>query len=373
MKIGYDYFPATTHAPGLGRYSRELVRAIASLKPADLELQLLDLGRGKRVFKGSTLGLPPAAAWIRHRERHLPRRLVSWVDRFLGFGADGWVGGCDVFHHTAPQPLLVEHAIEILPLPELPPEDSTAHEKLATRLKRIEHVVVFSEHYRSEVVRRFEWPEDRIHVTPVGCDHWVRELDSLPELAPQPTILVLGAMREDRFPHLIRRAFEVVLAKRPDCRLIFCGRPGDAAEQFLRDRRFSGARNSIEWIDEPDEDELPTLVAEASTLVHLSREEGTAVTVLEALRAGVPVVCSPLPAYQEVLGETALYASSEKKRHVELASLIETSLDSASDKDARAKRIALATPYDWANCARQTIEVWKKVLETTEPRRQERT
>ena len=27
-RIGLDYWPATTHAPGIGRYARELVRAL---------------------------------------------------------------------------------------------------------------------------------------------------------------------------------------------------------------------------------------------------------------------------------------------------------------------------------------------------------
>lgn len=369
MKVGFDYFPATTHAPGLGRYARELVRAMAQLEPDDLKLELLDLGRGKRTIEDSALGLPSNEKWVRRRRKHVPRRLVNLVDRMLGFGADGWVGGCDVFHHSAPEPLLVEHAIEVLPIPELPLEDSPGHDRLAARLKRIEHIVVFSEHYRSEVIRRFEWPVDRIHVTPVGCDHWVRDQGASVELAEQPTILVLGALREDRYPHLIRRAFELVLAKQPECRLIFCGRPGDAAEQFLRDRRFSGARNSIEWIDQPKEAELPELVASASALVHLSREEGTPVTVLEGFRAGVPVVCSQLPAFEEVLGDKALYATHEKKSHVKLAVAIEAALASANDPAARAERVALATPFSWEACARETLAVWLKIVETTPPRR----
>lgn len=369
MKVGFDYFPATTHAPGLGRYARELVRAIAQLEPADLKLELLDLGRGKRTLKGKALGLPTDEKWLRRRQKHVPRRLVNLIDRLLGFGADGWVGGCDVFHHSAPEPLLVEHAIEILPIPELPLEESEAHADLAERLKRIEHIVVFSEHYRTEVIRRFGWPTDRIHMTPVGCDHWVRDQEAPVALAEDPIILVLGALREDRYPHLIRRAFELVLAKQPKCRLVFCGRPGDAAEQFLRDRRFSGARNSIEWIDEPKESELPELVASASVLVHLSRDEGTPVTVLEGLRAGVPVVCSQLPAFEEVLGDIAFFASSKKKSEGKLAIAIESALASAHDQEARAARIALATPFSWENCARETLAVWNKVLETTPPRR----
>ena len=370
MKVGYDYFPAVTHAPGRGRYARELARALAELEPEDVDLRLFDLGRGERPIPREALGPVDRRDWIRRNELHWPRRLVSWADRFLGFGADGWVGGCDVFHHTAPVPLLVEHAIEIFPLPELPPIGSKDSDDLAQQLERIEHVIVFSEHLRGEVIQRFDWEEERIHVTPVGCDHWVRELPSLPEPDDPPYLLVLGALREVRSPHRIRKSFERLVPKYPGLRLVFCGRPGDAAEQFMRDRRFSGARDAIEWIDEPDERELPELVAKASALVHLNVEEGTAVTVLEALRAGVPVACSRLPALTEALGGLATYVADEKRGEPDpLDAAIETALASAKDPEARTARIELAKPYSWEQCARRTFEVWQRVLETTAPRR----
>ena len=370
MKVGFDYYPATTHAPGRGRYARELVRALVSLPPKDLQLRLLDLGRGERSIPTDTLGLPDKAEWLEHNVKRVPRRLVNWGDRFLGFGADGWVGGCNVFHHTSPAPLLVEHAIEILPVPELPPAESEASEVFGKSLDRIEHIVVFSNHLQQEIVRRYGWSTERVHVTQVGCDHWVRDLDVPPLPDDPPYLLVLGALREQRFPHRIRRSFERLRSQIDGLRLIFCGRPGDAAEQFLRDRRFSGARNDIEWIDRPNERHLPELVARASALVHLNTDEGTAVTVLEALRAGVPVVCSHLPALVEVLGNVAHYVGDEGKREDNtLDQGILAALKSSKDPRAREQRIALAAPFDWRRCATRTLELWKHVLETTPPRR----
>lgn len=370
MKVGFDYFPAVTHAPGRGRYARELVRALAELAPEEVDLRLFDMGRGDRAIPTSALGPIDGRDWIRRKILKWPRRLVGWVDRAFGFGADGWVGGCDLFHHTSPEPLLVEHAIEIMPIPELPPDGTTASEVIRKQLVRIEHVVVFSNSLKAEVIRRYEWPEDRIHVTPVGCDHWVRELDGLPEPSDPPYLLVLGAMREVRSPHRIRKSFERLAGKHEGLRLVFCGRAGDASEQFLRDRRFSAARDSLEWIDQPDERELPALVAKASVLVHLNEDEGTAVTVLEALRAGVPVACSRLPALTEVLGNIAHYVDDEANGQPDpLDAAIEAALQSSRDPAARERRIELATPYSWKLCAERTLEIWNSVLETTAPRR----
>ena len=47
MRVGMDYLAAVTHPPGVGRYVRELVRAVVRLdeRPA---LALFELGGGAR-------------------------------------------------------------------------------------------------------------------------------------------------------------------------------------------------------------------------------------------------------------------------------------------------------------------------------------
>ena len=63
-RVGLDLWPATTHAPGAGRYARELVRALARLT-APPRLSLLDVGPGARI-QASGLGLDRLpAGWTR--------------------------------------------------------------------------------------------------------------------------------------------------------------------------------------------------------------------------------------------------------------------------------------------------------------------
>ena len=53
----------------------------------------------------------------------------------------------------------------------------------------------------------------------------------------------------------------------------------------------------------------------------------------------------------------------------ELRVAIDRALATTHDAAARARRIALATPFDWETCARRTLEVWRTVVATTPPRR----
>lgn len=367
VKVGFDYFPAVTHAPGRGRYARELVRALARHETEGVATHLFDIGRAKRIFHGPALGLDGATARLRRRTVRLPRRSIGLVNRLIGFGADGWIGGCDVWHHTSPQPLRVEHAQEILPVFELPPAGSKEDREFEKTLERIEYLLCFSDHYAREVCERYSWSEELVKTAPVGCDHWVRELEALPERDDPPMLLVLGALDEDRKPHLIRKAYELARTELEGLRLVYCGRPGNAAEQFVRDRRFSVARETTEWIEDPVEDDLPALVARASALVHLSRDEGSAVTPLEALRVGTPVVASRLPAFEEVFGDEGLWF--EGKKPEDLAPLLVRAVESARDRAAVERRIELATPFTWERAARRTLEIWREVAANEATRR----
>lgn len=363
MRVGLDYLPATTHAPGRGRYARELVRALCRLDVPDLDLRLFDIGRGRRIFRGEALGLDEARFAVKRRRLAIPRRIVRWVNRVIGFGADGWVGGCDVFHHGSPVLPPVESSHAVLPVPELPLEsDEAGVEAFRESIERIVRFITFSEHTRTELARRFDIELERIHVTRVGCGHWRRALNELPERSDPPYVLMLGCPRDERRPELVLKALEVLIKKHPGTRLVLAGTSGKRAERFARTLPFSAARSFVEWRENPVEEELPELVARASCVVHLAVEEGTPVTGLEALSMGTPVVCNRIPAYLEALEDDAHYVDLKEieAQPGVLSAAIEEAFESARDTDAIHRRIQRASAFTWRRCAKETVEVWRR-------------
>ena len=115
--VGIDYLSAVTHPPGVGRYLRELVRALVRLEQRP-ELRLLEVGGGSRVMEGPPLGLAGAARVRRLRSR-LPRRTLDLLSR-MGLGADRLLGGVDVFHRVFPERPVSTRAAVSLALAELP-------------------------------------------------------------------------------------------------------------------------------------------------------------------------------------------------------------------------------------------------------------
>jgi glycosyltransferase involved in cell wall biosynthesis len=356
--VGIDYLPAVAHAPGVGRYARELVRALAPLDDRPT-LRLFEVGGGPRAMEEQDLGLAGAQRLSRVTRRW-PRRAVSALGR-LGFGADRWLGGVDLFHRVLPGYPPVARAREVQPVAELPPAGSPADAELGAACRRAAAVVVFSEHYRTLVPARYDLDRARVHLTPVGCEHWARRLAEVPPPPARPRLLVLGALRGARQPETVLSAFEALRDGGVDAELVLVGHPGDAADGFRSALAGSAHAAAVTWESSPREADMPSTAAGATLLLHLAEDEGSPVTPLEAFRFGRAVVASDLPAFREALGEEGRYVAPDAAPHAiadELAACL-----AADDEAARKRRVTLASGFTWTATATATVAVWRELFE----------
>lgn len=97
------------------------------------------------------------------------------------------------------------------------------------------------------------------------------------------------------------------------------------------------------------DDELPTLVAEAAVLGFPSTKEGFGLAAMEALAAGVPVVCRDLPVLREVFGGAVRWGGSVP----EIAAALDGALREPHDP---APGRALARSCTWREAARRHRE-----------------
>jgi glycosyltransferase involved in cell wall biosynthesis len=349
--VGIDYLPAVTHGPGIGRYARELVRALVPLEDRP-ELRLFEVGGGRRVMGEPHLGLVGATRLVRRRGPW-PRRVVAALGR-VGLGADRWLG-VDLFHRSLASHPPVSRAREVLPVAELPPKGTPADQALGQACRRAAALVVFSTHYRAAVGERYDLDPARVFFTPVGCEHWARQLDLFPEPAPRPRLLVLGAIRTARRPLEVLRAFEQLRAGGVDAELHFIGRPGDAAPSLRAALARSPALQAVSWTETPLEADMPGAMASATALVHLAEDEGSPVTPLEAFSLGRPVVVSDLPAFREALGPEARYLEPGSN----LGDLLAQAIGEGIEGPGAQRRRGIAGTFTWEATARATCGVWR--------------
>ncbi len=362
MRIGLDYLPASTHWPGVGRYARELTRALVLLPEAP-RLRLFEWGAERRTIGERALGLAQAVrAPVRFSAR-APRRALDVLAR-VGLGADRLLGGLDLFQrmHLRAPPL--SRARCMWAAAELPPADSRAADELRVQLAELDGVLAASASCAAQLQREFGVEAARIHRVRTGCEHWRRELREVPARDEPATVIVLGALRGARQHAAILSAFELLHARARAARMLWIGPRGDAAAELERRIAASSARAALEWHAQPIEPRMPELMARASLLVHLSEGEQTPVTPLEACSFGTPVLASPLPAFVEALGEAAHWIESAAAADpAELARAMESALESTRDAAACARRVQLAREFSWEQNARATLAAYARCLD----------
>ncbi|MXG90028.1 MSMEG_0565 family glycosyltransferase [Nocardioides flavescens] len=168
-------------------------------------------------------------------------------------------------------------------------------------------------------------------------------------------VLALGGIEPRKASLDLLEAFALLRRDRPGLSLVLGG--GETLFDY-RDYRRAFDDRAAELGVEPvvlgtlTEEELPTLVAQASGLAMVSTKEGFGLAALEALAAGVPVVARDLPVLREVLGPTVTYAADPPSIASALARLLDDPPDPQPGR-------ALAAAYTWEAAARAHLDFYE--------------
>ncbi len=370
MRIGIDYRPALVNREGIGRYGRELVRALCELGFGP-RLGLFGYTLAPRRFSLEELGLEGSGAELcrlRFPGRWLPGLLAR-----LGKGVDDLVGGASVYHHTQPNVLAVREAVEVATIfdciyvqragylsDEAAESMTAAAKELVARAKR---VLVPSEYVGAEVVMALGAHPARVVVTPLGCDHVRRHLPAGELPRPRDPYVLTVSRVDARKNHLrMLRAFERLVAEGLPHRWIVAGPDGYGAEVFERAVSASPARERIERRKAVGERELPLLYAGADLFLFASLSEGYGLPPVEAMACDTPVVTSAVTSLPEVCGDAALLVEpTDEDAIFEAARRVLTEPDLAEELVRAGRR--RARELTWRRCAEHTLAAYRAAVE----------
>jgi mannosyltransferase len=109
------------------------------------------------------------------------------------------------------------------------------------------------------------------------------------------------------------------------------------------------------------DDALCALYNRAFCFVYPSNSEGFGLPLLEAMRAGCPVVCNNLTVFPEVAGDAALFASEQTGAAYAQQIMMLTDPDFRAEMVARGlKRVQL---FSWENCFNKTLVAYQLALQ----------
>jgi glycosyltransferase involved in cell wall biosynthesis len=358
---------------GIGRYTRGLIEALGRVDQEN-EYEIL--------MPHDAYRFP-----LRPNMRYRVIRFPVFKRRFWEQAAPLCVGPCDVLHlpydscvaWKRGKLVTTIHDVKPLLFDSLRPKRTlrrTLEQALVgDKWRKIDHVLTDSECSRRDIVRLLGVPEKRLSVVYPGIDvDQFRPAGASPphlHLSPcggegwmsgRPYVLcVAGADPTKNVETLVEAFAQLSPPVREAHDLVLVGdfrRRDDLRDLVAR----VGLEKQTVFTGVVNDDRLIGLYQRAALFVFPSRYEGFGLPVLEAMACGCPVISSNASSLPEVAGDAAILLDPEDVSG--FARNMETVVtDPGLRDDLRRKGLAQAGRFPWDRTARETIAVYKKVIE----------
>ena len=167
------------------------------------------------------------------------------------------------------------------------------------------------------------------------------------------------------YPHKnlerLLQAFKVVLKERPGLTLVLVGKIDYFYQRLQKTVKELGLENKIVFTGQISDQKLKHLYQNGLAYVFPSLIEGFGLPGLEAMKQGLPVVCSNQGSLPEIYDQAAVYFNPKDIK--EIAMMI---LKVVNNQDLRIKLKKMGElqveKYSWQKCAQQTLKVYENVL-----------
>jgi glycosyltransferase involved in cell wall biosynthesis len=245
----------------------------------------------------------------------------------------------------------------------------TMAKRILNGFQRAAHVICVSQATRDLVLRYRLIPPDRLSVIHVGVDSAFTSLPDPAADAEASQLLGPGAEREIRLlsvgstiPRkridILLRVFTAIREEFPTARLIRVG--GPFTEPQLQLARELGLEKSISILPFVSTTVLASLYRKSDLLLLPSDAEGFGMPLTEALACGCQVLASDLDVFREVGGTVCTYRPVGDVGAWTSAAVHLLRMENSELWRQQARE--QAAHYSWEENARQTVQVYNRVL-----------
>lgn len=376
LRIAVDYTAAIHQRAGIGRYVRELARALAISLPAGW-------GTPLRLFVAGARGirLPPAPAGCLYATSSLSERMHArlWHRLRLPLPVELWTGRLHLFHATdfalpptlpIAQTVLTVHdlAFERYPQDTMPGMLRYLHRVVPRSVRRADCVIVPSEATRRDLINLYGAPSHKVRLVypgveerfcPTGDAAEAAALRARYRLPDAPLVLTVGTL-QPRKNHL--RLVQALARIADRAALVIAGGRGWGYESVHEEIGRLGLEGRVTFTGFVDDADLPALYRMATVFVYPALYEGFGLPVLEAMACGVPVVASNVSSLPEVTGpDAALLVDPHDVESI--AAALRRLLDEADLRQTlRQRGLARAAAFSWQRTAAQVWALYAELL-----------
>ena len=372
-RIGIDYTSAIRQSAGIGRYTRNLIAALADID----RMNNYVLFSGGRI--ASEESWPPnfCTRSVPLTDRHLA---ILWQRLRLPLPVELLTGKLDIYHSPdfvlppvwRARTALTVHDLSFLRHPECssPPLLNYLLGNVPRSIGRADAILADSQNTRDDLIDLLHVPPDRVHVVYPGVEERFspeRDESQIDEVVRRyqvrrPFILGVGTLQPRKnFPRLMR-AFDLLRQERAvPHQLVIAGVQGWLSEEIQETLSELDLGDDIRLTGFVADEDLPDLYRAADLFAFPSLYEGFGIPVLEAMGCGTPVVTSNVSSLPEVAGDAALLVPPEDVQALAEAMwrLVD---DDALRVGLRLKGYQLVNRFTWPQAAKRLLSVYQELL-----------
>lgn len=375
IQVGIDYTAAIQQSAGIGRYTREMVKALATVAwPV----------AGYRLFAaGVPKDLPPPAlpsnfAWCPSRisERWLAR---AWHRLRLPLPVETWTGPLDLFHQPdfvlpptrpAARTLVTVHDLSFVhdPATVMPGMIAYLARLVPDSVNRADRVIAVSEATRQDLIAFYQTPPEKISVLYHGVRPEFRPVTQPERLAAVrqkyglgegPLVLSVGTIHPRKNYRRLVAAFAEI--QQPEVSLVIAGSKGWTYDEVFDEVARHNLEERVFFPGFVAEADLPALYSAACLFIYPSLWEGFGLPLLEAMACGTPVIAANRSALPEVVGPAGLLVDPEDTPAIAgaMAKVLE---DAGLRQQLAAAGQARSAQFTWERMAGQLIDLYQTLI-----------
>lgn len=235
------------------------------------------------------------------------------------------------------------------------------------------HIITDSESSKRDIVQEMDIAGEKVSVIPLAADPVY--FSNSPRAAGKKSdvvakyqldsefILFVGAIEPSKNIGTLLGAYSSLLKRGFEHQLVLVGIKDSKYYHRLQENFGRLFGRQVRFLGSVPQRELRDLYRKAWLFVYPSLYEGFGLPVLEAMASGTPVITSNVSAIPEVTGDAALLIDPRDKDKLALY-IWNLYHDGKARSDLANKGLSRAQNFSWNRCARQTIEVYRQVMES---------
>ncbi len=368
MRIGIDARLVYYTQAGIGQYIKRLVKALADVDQEN-EFVLLQSRKDQSVivdqsnFKRASIWTPShhrLEQWTLHLE-------ISRLDMDLLHSPDF----IPPFRRNCKSVITV-HDLAFLLYPHfLTQESARYYSQIDQAVRHTDHMIAVSEATKHDLMQRLGVPESKVSVIyeaaaaqyrQLPLDEAQRYVNNKYGLNEDYMFFVSTIEPRKNVPGLLKAYRGLLDSYKSEVKLVLAGGQGWLSDEVMETVDRLKLSDQVRFLGRVPSADLPFLYNAARLLVHPSFYEGFGLPPLEAMACGTPVVVSNVSAMPEVVGDAGLLVDPNDISEMTVG-MYRVLTDDQLRQEMIHKGLARAACFSWDKAARQTLELYARVIQ----------